>query len=112
MTSFIRTVFIYQYSIKGNYQICADKCFYNKTSVNNLSKEFFKSSLELASLDSFFIFDKKYYRKSVFSGVLTIFRFLFLISHNKVLFPLILPFNSTMPEKEIVCFSHFSAKSC
>lgn len=34
-----------------------------KTKVNNLSKEFLKSLLEIATLNSFFIFNIKYYKQ-------------------------------------------------
>ena len=37
--------------------------FENNTKVNNLTKESFRSLLELATLDSFFIFDGKYYKQ-------------------------------------------------
>ena len=37
--------------------------FKNKTKVNNLIKESFRTLLELATLDSFFIFDGKYYKQ-------------------------------------------------
>ena len=37
--------------------------FENNTKVNNLTKESFRSLLELATVDSFFIFDGKYYKQ-------------------------------------------------
>ena len=43
--------------------ICVDKFFESNTKVNNLTKECFRSLLELATLDSFFIFDSKYYKQ-------------------------------------------------
>ena len=43
--------------------ICVDKFFESNTKVNNLTKECFRSLLELATLDSFFIFDGKYYKQ-------------------------------------------------
>ena len=43
--------------------ICVDKLFQNYTKVNNLTKETFRSLLELATLDSYLIFDGKYYKQ-------------------------------------------------
>ena len=43
--------------------ICAEKLFKSNTKVNNLTKEYFESLLELATLDYFFIFDGKYYKQ-------------------------------------------------
>ena len=37
---------------------------FSKTKLDNLTKESFRSLLELASLDSFFIFDGKYFRQN------------------------------------------------
>ena len=44
-------------------KICVDKLFENKTKVNNLTEESFRSLMELATLDSFFIFEGKYYKQ-------------------------------------------------
>ena len=45
--------------LEETIKICVDKLFENNTKVNNLTKETFRSLLELATLDSFFIFDGK-----------------------------------------------------
>ena len=49
--------------LEETINICVDKLFENSTKVNNLSKESFRSLLELATLHSFFIFDGKYYKQ-------------------------------------------------
>ena len=49
--------------LEETINICVDKLFENKTKVKNLTKESFWSLLELATLDSFFIFDEKYYKQ-------------------------------------------------
>ena len=43
--------------------ICVDKPFENKTKIINVTKESFRSLLELATLDSFFSFNGKYYKQ-------------------------------------------------
>ena len=61
MTSFdIESLFA---SIPIEETINIDKLFKNYTKVNNLTKESFRSSLESATLDSFFICDGKYYKQ-------------------------------------------------
>ena len=49
--------------VEETINICVDKLIENKTKVNNLFKESFRPLLELATLDSFFIFDGKYYKQ-------------------------------------------------
>ena len=49
--------------LEETIDICVDKLFENNTKVNNLTKGSFQSLLELATLDSFFIFDGKYYKQ-------------------------------------------------
>ena len=49
--------------LEETINICVDKPFENNTKVENLTKESFRSLLELTTLDSFFIFDGKYYRQ-------------------------------------------------
>ena len=49
--------------LKETINICIDTLFENNTKVNNLTKESFRSLLKLATLDSFFIFNGKYYKQ-------------------------------------------------
>ena len=50
--------------LDATINICDDELFENKTNkVNNLTKEYFSSLLKLTTLDSFFIFDGKYYKQ-------------------------------------------------
>ena len=50
--------------LEATINICDDELFKNKTNkVNNLTKEYFSSLLKLTTLDSFFIFDGKYYKQ-------------------------------------------------
>ena len=49
--------------LEETINICVDKLFENNTKVNNLTKNSFRSLLELATLDSFFIFDGKSYKQ-------------------------------------------------
>ena len=49
--------------LEETISICVDKLLKNNTKVYNLTKESFRSLLELATLDSFFIFDGKYYKQ-------------------------------------------------
>ena len=51
-----------QFPLEETINIRVDKLFENNTKVNNLTKESFLYLLELATLDSFFIFDGKYYK--------------------------------------------------
>ena len=63
MTSFdIKSLFT-NIPLEETINICVDQLFKNNTKVNNLIKESFQSLLELATLDSFFIVDGKYYRQ-------------------------------------------------
>ena len=62
MTSFdVESLFI-NIPLEETINICVDKLFEKNTKVNNLTKESFRFSLDLATLDSFFIFDGKYYK--------------------------------------------------
>ena len=63
MTSFDIESLFTNIPLEETINICADKLFENNTKVNNLTKESFRSLLELATLDSFYIFDGKYYRQ-------------------------------------------------
>ena len=56
MTSFDIEPLFTNIPLEETINICVDKPFHNKTKINNLSKETFKSLLELATLDSFFHF--------------------------------------------------------
>ena len=49
--------------LEETINICVYKLFENYTKVNNLTKASFRSLLELVTLDSFFIFDGKYYKQ-------------------------------------------------
>ena len=60
MTSFDIDSLFTNIPLEKTINICVDKLFENNTKVNNLTKESFRSLLELATLDSFFIFDGKY----------------------------------------------------
>ena len=63
MTSFdIESLFI-NIPLEETINICVEKLFENNTKVSNLTKESFRYLLELATLDSFFIFDGKYYKQ-------------------------------------------------
>ena len=48
-------------SLEETINNCVDKLLQTNTKINNLTEESFRSLLELATLDSFFIFDGKYY---------------------------------------------------
>ena len=63
MTSFDTEFLFTNIPSQETINICVDKLLENKTKVNNLSKESFRSLLELATLNSFFIFDGKYYNQ-------------------------------------------------
>ena len=63
MTSFDIDSLFTNIHLEETINICVDKLFENNTNVNNLTKESFRSLLELATLDSFFIFDGKYYKQ-------------------------------------------------
>ena len=49
--------------LEETINMCIDKLFENNTKVNNLTKESFRSLLELATLESLFIFNGKYYKQ-------------------------------------------------
>ena len=49
--------------LEETINICVYKLFENYTKVNNLTKASSRSLLELVTLDSFFIFDGKYYKQ-------------------------------------------------
>ena len=49
--------------LEETINMCVDKLFENNTKVNNLTKESFRSLLELATLESLFIFNGKYYKQ-------------------------------------------------
>ena len=63
MTSFDIDSLFTNISLEETINICVDRLFENNTKVNNLTKESFRSLLELATLDCFFIFDGKCYRQ-------------------------------------------------
>ena len=63
MTSFDIESFFINIPLEETINICVDKLFENNTEVKNLTKESSRSLLELATLDSFLIFDGKYYRQ-------------------------------------------------
>ena len=63
MTSFDIESLFTSIPLKETISICVDKPFENNTKVNNLTKESFRSLLELAPLDSFSIFNGKYYKE-------------------------------------------------
>ena len=63
MTSFDNESLFTNIPLEETINICVDKLFENNTKVNNLTKESFISLLQLATLDSFFIFDGKYYKQ-------------------------------------------------
>ena len=63
MTSFDIDSLFTNIPLEKTINICVDKLFENNTKVNNLTKESFRSLLELATLDSFFIFDGKYCKR-------------------------------------------------
>ena len=56
MTSFDMESLFTNIPLEETINICADKPFENNTNIDNLTKESFWFSLELATLDSFFIF--------------------------------------------------------
>ena len=56
MTSFDMESLFTNIPLEETINICADKPFQNNTNIDNLTKESFRFSLELATLDSFFIF--------------------------------------------------------
>ena len=58
MTSFDIESLFTNTPLEETINICVDKLFENNTKVNNLTKESFRSLLELATLDSFFFFDE------------------------------------------------------
>ena len=60
MTSFDIESLFTNIPLAENINICTDKRFENNTRVNNLTKESFRSLLELPTLDSFFTFHSKY----------------------------------------------------
>ena len=62
MTSFDIESLFTNIPLEETTNICVDKLFENNTKVNNFTKESFRFLLELATLDSFFIFDGKYYK--------------------------------------------------
>ena len=57
MTSFDIESLFTNIPLEETINICVDKLFENNTKVNNLTKESFQS------LDSFFIFNSKYYKQ-------------------------------------------------
>ena len=63
MTSFHIESLFTNIPLAKTINICVNRLFENNTEVNNLTKESFRSLLELATLDSFFIFDGKYYKQ-------------------------------------------------
>ena len=63
MTSFDKESVFTNIPLEETINICVDKLFKNNTKVNNLTKESFRSLLELATLDSFFISGGKYYKQ-------------------------------------------------
>ena len=63
MTSFDIEFLFTNIPLEETVNIIVDKLFKNNTEVNNLTKGSFQSLLELATLDSFFIFDGKYYKQ-------------------------------------------------
>ena len=63
MTSFDIESLFTNIPIEETINIWDDKIFENNTKVNNLTKESFRSLLELATLDSCFIFDGKCYKQ-------------------------------------------------
>ena len=63
MTSFDTESLFTNIPVEENINICVDKLFRSQTKVNLLTKESFKFLLELATLDSFFNFDGKYYKQ-------------------------------------------------
>ena len=63
MTSFDNESLFTNIPLEETINICVDKLFENNTKVNSLTKESFRSLLEYATLDSFFIFNGKYYRQ-------------------------------------------------
>ena len=63
MSSFnIETLFT-NILLEETINICVENFSVDKTKVNNLTKESLRTLLELATLDSFFIFDGKYYKQ-------------------------------------------------
>ena len=63
MTSFDIESLFTNILLEETINICVVKRFENNTQVNNLTRESFRSLLELATLDSFFIFDGKCYKQ-------------------------------------------------
>ena len=63
MTSFDIESLFTNIPLEETINICVNKLFKNNTKVNNLTKESFRSMLELAILDFSFIFDGKYYKQ-------------------------------------------------
>ena len=64
MISFYIEMLFTNIPLEATINICVDELFENKTNkVNNLTKEYFSSLLKLTTLDSFFIFDGKYYKQ-------------------------------------------------
>ena len=62
MNSFdIKSLFI-NIPLEETINICVDKLFQNKAKIDNLTREYFWSLLEVSTLDSFFIFHGKYYK--------------------------------------------------
>ena len=63
MTSFDIESLFTNIPLEETINICVDKLFENSTKVNSFTKESFLSLMELATLDSFFIFDGKCYKQ-------------------------------------------------
>ena len=63
MTSFDTESLFTNIPLEKTINICVENFSIDKTKVNNLTKESLQTLLELATLDSFFIFDGKYYKQ-------------------------------------------------
>ena len=63
MTSFDIQSLYTNFPLEETINICVEKLFEKSTKVNSLTKESFWSLLELAILESFFIFEGKYYKQ-------------------------------------------------
>ena len=63
MTSFDNASLFNNIPLEETINICVDEFFESNTKVKNLTKEYFLSLLELATLNYFFIFDGKYYKQ-------------------------------------------------
>ena len=63
LTSFDIELLYTNIQLEETTKICVDKFFKTKIIKNNLTKESFRSLLEMGTLDSFLFFDEKHYKQ-------------------------------------------------